>query len=882
MVSTTQGTISSIDEEVDKLGYKVIHSNELRLRIYLPRLAVDAEYAQTLKQVMESFNFVTDVRINPAAKSIAIEYDSQGVSSTLIQEKILSYITHVSIAESLQNKNFDFLLDTKTDIAPIKTVSFVGYEVVHKNEYRIRVLIPRLAKDLEYTRKLKYLVESINGVVDVRFNEIVSCIAVEFDYELNKQEVIQVQEQLFAAIQKAPNIQVDEISIQKAASKSENNHDIDYVQRLGPSVVSLVLSFGALIGLPFPGVLIVGSIFFAAIPVFQRTWEYIEEEKQLNIDFLDSLTISLHTAIGNYFAPAFMLGLIEGSEIIRDMTARSTERTSLDLLDCLGKYAFVERDGQEVKIAVREVVEGDRVIVYPGDQIPVDGHILRGTGLIDQCKLTGESVPVTRSEGDEVFASTLLVNGSLCILVERTGNNTRAGVIVSLMQSAPVHDTRVENYAAIIANQAVVPTLVVGTGVGLLTGDLSRAIALLTLDIGTGIRVSVPTTILSALTYAARNGVFIRSGRAIEILSRVDTIVFDKTGTLTQGHARITDIKLTDTGVLEPEVLALAASAEQGLTHPVAEAIVRHAKEEGVEFFDCTDWDYRVGLGVFAIINSQQILVGSHRLMAQEDISLDYLNEHYPNLKSGSNSLVYVAANGKLLGVILYSDPLRQESKDVIQEIKQQGINPYMLSGDVTRVARAIAGDLGIDDEKVYAEAFPERKVEVVRALHDSGKVVAFCGDGINDSAALAYADVSISFAGATDIARETADIVLMEDDLRGLTHAIKIARHAMDIIWQNAFIVGIPNIGAAISGVLFALDPVLAIIINNGSAILAEINGLRPLLGPGDVTPLSSSLDITELLKEDKLHTQESDSHQQKEITNLFNGRVAETTQAS
>jgi Cu2+-exporting ATPase len=205
-----------------------------------------------------------------------------------------------------------------------------------------------------------------------------------------------------------------------------------------------------------------------------------------------------------------------------------------------------------------------------------------------------------------------------------------------------------------------------------------------------------------------------------------------------------------------------------------------------------------------------------------------------------------------------------------------------MLSGDVTRVARAIAGDLGIDDEKVYAEAFPERKVEVVRALHDSGKVVAFCGDGINDSAALAYADVSISFAGATDIARETADIVLMEDDLRGLTHAIKIARHAMDIIWQNAFIVGIPNIGAAISGVLFALDPVLAIIINNGSAILAEINGLRPLLGPGDVTPLSSSLDITELLKEDKLHTQENDSHQQKEITNLFNGRVAETTQAS
>ena len=234
--------------------------------------------------------------------------------------------------------------------------------------------------------------------------------------------------------------------------------------------------------------------------------------------------------------------------------------------------------------------------------------------------------------------------------------------------------------------------------------------------------------------------------------------------------------------------------------------------------------------------------------MAQENISQDYLDQHYPNLKSGSNSLVYVAANGELLGVILYSDPPRTESKEVIQELREAGINSYMLSGDVTRVARAIAKDLNIDPNNIYAEAFPERKVEVVRALHDSGKTVAFCGDGINDSAALAYADVSISFAGATDIARETADIVLMEDDLRGLTHAIKIAKQAMDIIWQNVAIVAVPNISAAVSGVLFALDPVLAIIINNGSAILAEINGLRPLLGPGGVTPLSTSLDVTTL----------------------------------
>ena len=358
-----------------------------------------------------------------------------------------------------------------------------------------------------------------------------------------------------------------------------------------------------------------------------------------------------------------------------------------------------------------------------------------------------------RSEGDEVFASTMLVDGNLSILVEKTGNNTRAGVIVALMQSAPVHDTRVENYAATVANQAVVPTLFVGGAVFAFTGDLSRASALLTLDLGTGIRISVPTTILSALTYAARNGVYIRSGRAIEILARVDTVVFDKTGTLTQGRAGIVGIETTDVGVPALEVLSLAASAEQGLTHPVAEAIVRHAREIGVGTLECEDWEYKVGMGVVTTINGQKILVGSKRLMAQENIDLDAFNEQHPDINLGSHSQVYVAGSGQLLGLILYSDPPRPESAGVLAQLSAEGINSYMLSGDVQRVATGVAHELGMNPDNIYAEAFPERKVEVVKSLHDSGKTVAFCGDGINDSAALAYADVSISFAGATDIA---------------------------------------------------------------------------------------------------------------------------------
>ncbi len=742
---------------------------------------------------------------------------------------------------------------TVSEAQPLTQVENIYYQVVHWIPGRFRIRVPRVGYDLEYTTKLKYLVESLDFVISVRISPAARSLVVEYNHQADAGAIATLQNQVFTAIQQAASadIPVSPTSIEQKPS----SHEIDYWERLGLPGLGLVLGLASLVGVPIPGVVIAAVVLAGAVPVFQRALDAIQQERQLTIDFLDGLAISLQTLQGTYFPPAFMVGLIESGEIIRDMTARGTERASLDLLDCLGKYALVERDGKEVQILVKEIVEGDKVLVYPGDQIPVDGIILRGTGLIDQCKLTGESVPVNRSEGDEVFASTMLVDGQLSIKVERTGNNTRAGVIVALMQAAPVHDTRVENYAATVANQAVLPTLLIGGTVFALTGDLSRATALITLDFGTGIRVSVPTTILSALTYAARNGVFIRSGRAIEILSRIDTVVFDKTGTLTQGHAGIVDIKTTDVGVPALEVLSLAASAEQGLTHPVAEAIVRHAREIGVGTLECEDWEYRLGLGVVAKINGQQILVGSHRLMDLEGIDLDAFNQEYPDIKSGSNSLVYVAGSGLLLGVILYSDPPRPESAGVIADLGGMGITPYMLSGDMKRVATGVAHELGMDPNNIYAEAFPERKVEVVKALHDSGKTVAFCGDGINDSAALAYADVSISFAGATDIARETADVVLMEDDLRGLTHAVHIAKQAMEIIWQNTAIVAVPNLTALVVGVLFALDPVMAVVINNGTAILAELNGLRPLLGTGVPVPtaLGSAKDASARLAESK-----------------------------
>ncbi len=820
-----------------KVAYAIVHQNDARVRLRIDAL-ISQGYAARLEAAVQMLNGVTEVRVNAAARSLAVEY--QSVPLDVLRNRLIDCIQTAALdSDSSQ-------ADLSDGYLSVEVSHMVGYQVLHRTPYRLRLQIPKLADDPDYAARLKILAEGLEFVAAVHLNCIAKSVAVEYFAHTASPQV--AQERLLKVVQLAAVIDLEQAMALSPPPPSptppESSQEV--WQRLSLPALGLTLGLGALVGVPIPGLVTASVLLTAAIPLFQRAWAGITQEQRLTIDFLDGLALVLHSLQSSFFAPALMLNLIEGGEVIRDMTARGSERASLDLLDCLGSVALVERDGKEVSISVKALQAGDRVLVYPGDQIPVDGVILRGTGLVDQCKLTGESVPVTRRVGEEVFASTLLMEGHLCIEAEHTGTNTRAGIIATLMQSAPVHDTRVENYAGMIANNLVVPTLVAATGVGLLSGDLNRTISLLTLDLGTGIRISVPTTIMSALTHAARSGIFIRSGRALEMLARVDTVVFDKTGTLTRGRAGVTAIILTQPHITEAELLTLAATAEQGLTHPVAEAIIRHAKSLGLTIGDCEAWEYRVGLGIAATIGGRSLLVGSHQLMARESISLQSLERS--NLEDGSHSAIYVAQDGHLLGVISYSDPLRPESKAVIQTLQRLGIEPYMLSGDVTRVAKSVAHDLGMRPDHVYADAFPEHKVAMVKTLHESGRVVAFCGDGINDSAALAYADVSISFAGATDIARETADIVLMEDDLQSLVQAIHIAREAMDIIQQNISIVAIPNVGAIMVGIIFAIDPVLAILINNGSAILAELNGLRPLLGSAAMKEqiLPSSTDPT------------------------------------
>jgi heavy metal translocating P-type ATPase len=708
----------------------------------------------------------------------------------------------------------------------------MGCQIVHRTALRCRIIIPQLSHDAEYTHRLQWLMGNLDFVLSFRINALARSVVI--DYKDAAASRADLQESLWAVILRASTEQTPS---QDLPVITETRPEINWLERMGLPVLSLGLAMLAQqLLLPIPAFIVGGLVVAAAVPFVTRMIEITIQERRLDADVLDVLWLSLYTIKGDFVAPALMISLMESGEALRDSTARTNESQALDLFNGVDQYARIERDGQEFQVALPEVQIGDRVVVYPGEMIPVSGRILRGTALVDEHKLTGESKLVSRSEGQVAQASTLVLEGKLCILTKRIGKNTRMGITLELMRSAPVHDTRVEDYSAQIANAAIVPSIALGGAIFAFTGDISRALAPLHLDFSHGIRLAVPTTILSALTYAARHGVYIRSGRALEVLSRVDTLVFDKTGTLTQGNADVVAVLSAQQNILPESVLALAASVERENTHPVASAILRYATASRVQLQPCDVWDYRIGMGIVAQINGERVLAGSSRLMQQEGIDLALLDQMYPDLRTGIESLVYIAQAGKLLGVILYTDPLRPEVPDVIKTLQSQGIGTYMLTGDNPRVARNVSRQLGIDSSQVYAEVLPQGKVEVIYQLREQGKAVAFIGEGINDAAGLAYADVSFSIASGNDMARETADVLLLDDDLRGILQAIEIAKRAMEIVYQNTAIVAVPNIGVVLAGIIFALDPILGVIISNGSMIMAELNSFRPLFEVGEM----------------------------------------------
>jgi heavy metal translocating P-type ATPase len=700
------------------------------------------------------------------------------------------------------------------------------YSFRHSMPGRIRLNVPMLCRNRGVSESFLAWLKAQAGVRSARINYDCASLVLEYDPAQEKMLHLMLERVKGASLADVRALCAGSTS--EAAPAKPEASVLSARSPLALPTLSLLMAFSAN---PVVAAVNAPLMFWNAMPIAKRAWKVWSNESRLNIDVLDTLAISASVLQGNPLAGCIVTWLIKLGDWIRDLTAAGQKRAISELLEFQTKTAWVLRDGNVVQIPAPELAVGDLVVVYPGEMIPVDGEIIEGTATIDQKTITGEGLPVNRGIGEAAFAATVIREGQITVRALRVGSATTAGQIVHLVESAPIGDTRIQNHAERFADRLVAPTLALAASTAAVTGDFNRFLSLVIVDYGTGIRVAAPTSVLSSMTHAARAGIIIKSGGHMEKLAGIDTIVFDKTGTLTHGTPAVIDILSYQNAITPNHLLGLAAAAETRLQHPVAEALRTKARQLQVNVPVCNETTYRIGLGVEGQVNGYYIHVGNERFMRQCNIATRKADSDRSALDERGYSCLYISVDGELAGLVPYSDEIRGESRPVIQRLHEMGIaHSIMLTGDNGVVARAVCRNIGLTEH--FADMLPADKASVIQDLQRSGRRVAMVGDGINDSPALSFADVGIAMKHGAEVTHESADVLLMEDSLWKLVKAVEISQGAVRLIRQNYAIVAGLNtlaLGLALPGGL--ITPEVTALISNGSAILASMNGIRPIL---------------------------------------------------
>ncbi|WP_099831688.1 heavy metal translocating P-type ATPase [Streptococcus suis] len=543
-----------------------------------------------------------------------------------------------------------------------------------------------------------------------------------------------------------------------------------------------------------------------------------------------------------YFeSAAVILTLITLGKYFEARSKGQTSEAIKKLMDLAPKTAQVLRNGQEMQVPIEDVVVGDQVLVRPGQQIPVDGQVLEGQTRVDESMLTGESLPVKKALGDTVFGGTLNQQGAITMQATKVGRDTTLAQIIRLVEEAQGSKAAI----AKLADQVSAVFVPVVMGLAFLSGlawyflgqeswifSLSIIIAVLVIACPCALGLATPTAIMVGTGKGAENSLLFKSGQAIETLQGVNTIVFDKTGTITEGKPQVTDIHLLSTKNRE-QVLQLAASSEQFSEHPLAQALLQAAQTEKIDLLPTTDFQALSGRGLSVTIAEQTIYLGNERLMREQGIDVSKGRAVAETFAHQAKTPVFLASQQELLAVIAIADKVKETSRQAIQALQALGLEVVMLTGDNEKTAKAIAKEVGI--EQVVSQVMPDDKANQVKFLQEQGKTVAMVGDGINDAPALAQAHVGLAIGSGTDIAIESADIVLMHSDILDVVKAVKLSQATMRTIKQNLFwafaynVIGIPiamGLLHAFGGPL--LNPMFAGAAMALSSVSVVLNALR------------------------------------------------------
>ena len=733
--------------------------------------------------------------------------------------------------------------------------------------------------------RVEKCVSKLEGIENVSVNLLTNSMQVEYnDTVLSESQIIDaVVKAGYGASPKQEHVQTVAAGKAKVMENPMEKQIQNMKFRLIVSFVFLVplmyVSMGHMVGLPLPGFLtgIENAVSFAftqlllCLPIIYVNRKYYIKGFQTlahlapNMDSLIAIgsTASLVYGIfaiyrmsyglgsGNmevvhlyyhdlYFESAAMiLALITVGKYLETRSKGKTSEAITKLMDLAPKTAVVERDGREQEIPVEQVVAGDVVIVRPGQNVPVDGFILEGSTSIDEAAITGESIPVHKQEGDTVIAATMNKTGLVKFKATRVGDDTTFSQIIRLVEEASSSKAPIAKIADKIAGVFVPVVMVIAlvtAVVWLLSGStfefaLSCAISVLVISCPCALGLATPVAIMVGTGKGAEQGILIKSGEALETAHNLQSVVLDKTGTITQGRPVVTDIHTE--GWTKKEFLALAAGMEVKSEHPLAEAILDYAKKEGISPVQVDNFNSIPGKGLEVSVNGRRYYAGNERLMREKEISLDNCLKLLEVMADEGKTPLIFAEETQVLGVIAVADVVKPTSKEAIKELKDLGIEVVMLTGDNRRTAEAIRRQLDIDT--VIAEVLPQDKERKISELQEAGKVVAMIGDGVNDAPALARADVGMAIGAGTDVAIESADVVLMKNDLKDAVTAIRLSKAVIRNIKQNLFwaffynTLGIP-IAAGIFYPLLGLklNPMIGAAAMSMSSIFVVSNALR------------------------------------------------------
>ena len=554
-------------------------------------------------------------------------------------------------------------------------------------------------------------------------------------------------------------------------------------------------------------------------------------QRRLEVEVLDALSISASLLRGDFGTAGSVMFLLNLGSLLEEWTRKKSLDDLARSMALNVDKVWVRAEGGEVLLPLTKVHAGDEIVVRSGNMIPLDGAVIEGEAMVNQAALTGESMPVRKSEGATVYAGTVVEEGECVFVAKAEGGANRYDKIVSMIEESEKLKSSTENRALQLADR-LVPWCLAGTVVTYaLTRNVTRAISLLMVDFSCALKLSMPLAVLSAMRECGNYHITVKGGKYLEALAKADTIVFDKTGTLTRATPQVVQV-IPFSGCEEREVLQLAACLEEHFPHSMANAVVRAAKERGISHEEVhSEVEYIVAHGIASRVGGQRVVIGSHHFVfedeqctvpAEEQARFDALDPQYSHL--------YMAASGRLVGVICIADPLRPEAASVLRQLRRLGFtNTVMMTGDSERTARAIAGQVGVDH--YFAEVLPEDKAAFVRDAKAEGHTVVMIGDGINDSPALSAADIGIAINSGAAIAREIADVTIKADSLEELVLLKGIANALQHRVSANYRFVLTFNSTLIVLGALGILQPATSAMLHNLSTLGIGLRSMTDLL---------------------------------------------------